>query len=225
MSFSAALTRARGPAPPSLPALNALESAARRVHDKWPDLIPQSPTGDRRLFLEQMQRRVSGWDWSGVRLAQITSAARVVFDEDFQADPHFQPLRGFFVAEICASTLQSFLNGMTAVYVATYRPGAPHTSALATALRSALPRIGGRWGSLLADMPELLDPLQAPGALAERMSAMIDPFTGLKVLGFGQPHAAGLFHHAHLAFVDSSRSSLTERHAVDCMLGWLRPEG
>ena len=105
-------------------------------------------------------------------------------------------------AEVRASDRPGFLAPMMRIYTDSYEAGASHTADLAEALRSVRDRIGARWQKVLQEIPELLDPREAPTAVAAMMSKMDDPWHGLRAKGVRQPHAPGLMDFAHLAFVD-----------------------
>jgi hypothetical protein len=74
---------------------------------------------------------------------------------------------------------------------------------------------------LLDRVPYILDARNAPERLTRAMFGMDNPFSGLVELGFRDPYAAGLMHHAHLAYVQQMRPRLRSESGVRRMLNWL----
>jgi EH_Signature domain len=77
---------------------------------------------------------------------------------------------------------------------------------------------------LINNVPELLEPDKAAGALAAPMVAASDPYQALKHLGFAAPHMPGLPYYAHLRFVDAIAPRLHLAEAQLQLLHWLKPE-
>lgn len=225
MSLSEALSQAGSARQQVLPSLTALESRTRKVLQRWPNIVPETPDREREAIVQRMLRRLANDDWERCRLSQVTRAAGVAFDADFRDRPDLLSLRRFYLAEIRASTRSSLLRPMTEIYVRTYVPGAVHTMGLAGALDSARERIGGRWQMLLRQVPALFDHYSAPDAIARLMQDMPDPWEGLKAIGIASPHAPGLMEFAHLAWLKLIAPTLSSADGVDRVFDWLKPAG
>jgi hypothetical protein len=214
-------TRPRGRVPARL------REAVANVRDRWPDVVPQPREEDRDAILRAFGKRIEQGDWQGAKMRETTAAARAAFDPKRVALAEYDDARAFLLAETSVSTRAGFLGCMASVHLESFAPGAAHTVALVGALRGALARIPGRWRILLEQAPEVLDPLQGPERMAQRMLADPDPYRMLEALGFVSPHGPGFLAHAHRAFVSLMRPSLGrgERDAFERMLGWLHPSG
>ena len=208
----------------SVPSLDRVSAACRRVHHRWPDVMP-TPQGDRESIVREMLRRVQRDDWETATLASVTRAGRVAFEEGFRERRDLRQLRDFYVREAEASTSQAFLGALMSIYLGSYEPGARHTRNLAAALDYARERLGRRWSGLLQNVQFLLDSRNAARRLGAAMCKMNEPWSGLVRLGFHDPHASGLLYHAHLAYVDGMGPTLRTESGVHRMLGWLVPTG
>lgn len=209
---------------PALPGLNHLRSAVERVRAHWPDIVATPPDADRERLVAEMSRRLREDQWEGATMRLATSAARALFDPERRTRTDLALLRDFYCAEIRASLNPTFLGALFSVYLDSYAPDAPHTRALAAALKSAKGSLGAHAG-LIAGLPDLLDPVRAPEIVSARMLTMGDPWTELKELGLRAPHAPGLMDHAHLAYVRKLAPGLARRAERDRLFAWLRPEG
>lgn len=225
MSLSARLTQARPPEPPGLPALKPLAAAAERVLQRWPDVVPNPPERDREGLVQRMKAHLDQDRWAGVRMSLVSAAARAAFDEVRRQRSDLAGLRAFYLEEIRASTRPTFLGAMTAVYLESFVPDAPHTRDLARALGDVRARMGARWRKLVDAVPELLDPSAAPDAIARKMVGMRSPWIDLKELGLRAPHAPGLMDFAHLAYVARLEPHLKRRAELDQLFAWLKPDG
>lgn len=210
---------------PVLPAMNALTSSAHKILSRWPDVVAEPPEADRERLVRDMLDRVQRDRWEDTRMSLVSSAARAAFDIDRRDRPDLSDLREFYYREIRASSRSTFLGAMTSIYIGSYTPGAAHTRALATALTEAKDRIGARWRVLLERFPQLLDPVEAPIAVASAMQVMQDPWNELKAIGLRSPHGSGLMDHANLAYVKLLQPALHEREQLERLFAWLKPEG
>lgn len=210
--------------PPALADTSRLRAAAGRVLQRWPDVVTEPPENDRDRLVDEMRRRLAADDWDDLPTSFVTRAARALFDQVRRDRTDLAELLSFYVEELRVSTRKSFLGAMASVYIGSYEPGAPHTRALAAALQHARSRLGGRWTRLEEALPAWLDPAKAPQAIAGLMAEMTDPWSELKAMGFGAPHAPGLMDHAHLVFIDRIRPGLRSREELERLFRWLRPE-
>ena len=208
----------------SVPSLDRLSAACRRVHNRWPDVMP-APQGDRESIVREMSRRVQRNDWETATLASVTRAGRVAFEAEFRERRDLQELRDFYVREGEASTSQAFLGALMSIYLGSYEPGGRHTRDLATALDTSRDRLGRRWSGLLQNVGFLFDSRNAARRLGTAMCKMDEPWSELQGLGFHDPHASGLLYHAHLAYVEGMEPLLRTESGVRRMLGWLAPTG
>lgn len=224
MSLFKVLSKRERLSSPTVTSLNKLESASKRVLDRWPDVVSEVPERDRERLVQFVKTKLDSNNWKDTKLSLVTRAARVIFDKDFCQRTDLENLRSFYIEETRASTRQGFLAAMVSVYLTTYQPKAPHTSSLAGALKAAHNRLGAKWQNLLKQFPHLFD-AKADERLASLMAEMDDPWRGLKALGFQSPHAPGLMDHAHLAYVRAIGTKLSAKAEIDRLLGWLKPEG
>ena len=208
----------------SVPSLDRLSAACRRVHDRWPDVMP-APPGDRESIVREMLRRVERDDWETATLASVTRAGRVAFEAEFRERRDLRQLRDFYVREAEVSTSQAFLGALMSIYLGSYEPGERHTRDLAAALDVSRDRLGRRWSGLLRNVQFLFDSRNAARQLGAAMCKMSEPWSGLVRLGFHDPHASGLLYHAHLAYVDGMGPTLRTESGMRRMLGWLAPTG
>jgi hypothetical protein len=210
---------------PAIPALNLLESAARRILSRWPDIKPVPEEKDQERLIRELQRRILSDDWQGATWSFAIAAGWATFDRFWRDRAEMASLREFYCREIRASKRLSFLSAMLEIYLQTYAPGARHTRELAAALSEAGPRFSKPDARLLTNFPQLLDPLEAHEALAARMIEAPDAWKGLKAMGLKAPHAPGLTQRAHILFVQKLKPELKTRRALEKLFRWLTPEG
>src|SRR5690606_21146649 len=122
-------------------------------------------------------------DWQHLHVSFVTSAAVALFDEQRRGRVDLELLRQFYCDEIIANPSKSFRNGMLAVYLGSYQPGATHTIRLGVALDRVSDQLGERWRPLLKAIPRLLDGRSAHDQLGQIMVAMPSPWTDLKSIG------------------------------------------
>ncbi|MBU3888561.1 EH signature domain-containing protein [Methylosinus sp. KRF6] len=210
---------------PARPALDILVRAKNRILDRWPDVVSIPQEKDRERLVQEVDRRRKDDQWDDTPMSLVASAAVALFDEKRQERRELSELREFYYAESAISTQRVFIDSMLSVYVGSYRPGADHTKRLAAALAPSLAHAGARARRLIENIPDILDPLRAPQAIAAKMTQMADCWMGLKELGLRSPHAPGVMDHAHLAFVESMRPALKTRAGLERLLDWLKPSG
>ena len=150
---------------------------------------------------------------------------RLAIGRERRERPDLAQTRDFLYVEIAASTSETFLSGLLRAYLDSYAPKGAHTTALATALGAAAPRMSATARLLLEAIPELMDPVSGPDRLAARMSKMSDPYTELLRLGVRNPHGGGFMDLAHLSLTSLVRPHLSERNLIDWYIRWLRPSG
>jgi len=211
--------------PLSVPELRYLTAAADRVRDRWPDVQVAKTEQEREALAQKLRERVEGDDWGDTRLSFVVTAASAVFDPERRDRADLARTRDFIYAEIAASTSETLLSGLLRAYLDSYAPQAPHTTALATALVTSMPRMSPSGRLLLDAVPELLDPKTGSDRLAVRMSEMSDPYTELLRLGVRNPHGGGFMDLAHLSLTSRVRMNLSERTLIDWYIRWLRPPG
>jgi hypothetical protein len=225
MGLSKQLSKRATFKPPALAALNPLESAAKRVLTRWPEVVPQVREQDHETIIRGLARSEAKDDWEGVKLAIVVLGARIVFSPKFRDKREYARLRDFYLEEALASKSPGFLGGMLSAYIATYDPDSAHTRLLAKALSASRSRLRENRQRLLRNFPELLRPAVAFSSIAELMRSMKAPWDELKALGIQSPHAPGLMDHVHLAFLKLIASRLHRDAEIQRLIGWLRPDG
>lgn len=211
--------------PVSVPELRYLTAAADRVRERWPDVQVAGTEKEREALAQKLRDRVEKNDWDETRLSDFVAGASAVFDVERRDRADLAKTREFIYAEIEASTSETFLSGMLRTYLDSYAPRDIHTTELANALGSAVPRMNVAGRLLLEALPELMDPVAGPDRIAERMSKMSDPYTELLRLGVRNPHGSGFMLLAHLTLTKLVRPHLSERNLIDWYIRWLRPPG
>lgn len=225
MNLFEALEKGAQISPLSVPELRYLQAAADRVRERWPEVQVARTEKEREALAQNLRDRVERSDWEQIRLSFVVTAASAVFDAERRARPDLARTRDFLYTEIAVSTSETFLSGLLRTYLESYAPKGAHTTALATALGAAAPRMSTAGRLLLEAVPEFMDPVSGPDRLAARMSKMSDPYTELLRLGVRNPHGDGFMDLAHLSLTKLIRQHLTERPLIDWYIRWLRPPG
>ncbi|WP_297778215.1 EH signature domain-containing protein [uncultured Roseovarius sp.] len=225
MSLFEALEKAGQLSSLAVPELRYLSAAADRVRERWPDVQVARTQKEREVLAQKLRDRVERSDWEETRLSFVIAAASAVFDGERRDRPDLARTRDFLYAEISVSTSETFLSGLLRAYLDSYAPKGAHTTALATVLSAAAPRLSATGRLLLEAIPELMDPVSGPDRLAARMSKMSDPYTELLRLGVRNPHGGGFMDLAHLSLTSLVRPNLSERNLIDWYIRWLRPPG
>lgn len=207
------------------PSADHVQAAAKRVIASWPDIAPVAAEKDRQKLARNVADRLEEDDWQDARLAEVVRAAAAIFDNDFRGRTEFKHLVDFYCDETRVSTRGAFLSALATIYIRTFVPDTMRTKRLAEALRSARRRIGPKWTPLLEAAPRTLDADRAPGAIAELMINMEDPWNALKELGIASPHGKGLMEHAHLAYLRQQGPRMHDPAVIDHVLTWLKPRG
>lgn len=224
MSFSETFRRLQPFHPSPFSSLAPIAAATERVLARWPDAVKEPQDNDRERIVAEMKRRLEESDWRDLQTSFVTSAAVALFDEQRRARENLGPLREFYFDQIVANDSAAFRNGMLAVYLASYQPGAAHTVRLGRALAQVTGRLGERWQGLLRAVPRLLDGSSAHEQIGQLMLSMPVPWTDLKSIGLRKPHDPGLMGHAHLSFVKGIAPSLNGEASIAKLLDWLKPE-
>ena len=225
MRLAEAIQQQGRPSPMSVPELRYLTAAADRVRERWPDVQIAGTEKEREALAQKLRKRIEADDWDEARLSFVVAASSAVFDVERRERADLAKTREFIFAEIAASTSETFLSGMLRTYLDSYSPRDVHTTALANALGSAVPRMNVAGRLLLEAVPELMDPVSGPDRIAGRMSQMSDPYKELLRLGVRNPHGGGFMLLAHLSLTNLVRPHLSELSLIDWYLRWLRPPG
>lgn len=225
MSLFEALEKAGQLLSLAVPELRYLRAAADRVRERWPDVQVATTEKEREALAQKLRDCVERSGWEETRLSFVVAAASAVFDAERRERPDLDQTRDFLYAEIAASTSETFLAGLLRAYLDSYVPKGAHTTALATALAAAAPRMSAAGRLLLEAIPELMDPVSGPNRLAARISKMSDPYTELLRLGVRNPHGGGFMDVAHLSLTSLVRPHLSEQKLIDWYIRWLRPLG
>lgn len=232
MSLAEAISRSGSMPPTAMPEYALVQAAVRRVRERWPDVVIAPEERDRDALARRFMEHLDRGDWSDVRLGFVRSASLAVFDDERGDRPDLDEARSFLVAETRQSEQPSFLTGMAAAYLETYRPGHSNTRALADALKEAQPRMSGSWLTLFEAYPQFLDPEDGPPALAgvliERSLLTVtkgDPYLGPVEAGLRDPRGPGFMELALRSMIDLARPHLSDPEAIEWYMRWLHPSG
>jgi hypothetical protein len=202
----------------------SLNRSVDKILHRWPDVVRVPLDNDRERLAQEMLRRINTWDWAGVKISRITSAALAVFDDDRRDRPDLISVRQFFTDEIKVRDPGTFLDSMAWVYIETFCTEARHTQSLAQALSKRIDSFGGRLTHLIGRLPNIFVPTEAARAVADIMEQTDSPYKELQSLGFRAPHACGLTQAAHRIFVDHIAPELKEKARREQLFNWLAPD-
>lgn len=207
----------------TLPPLDAIRRSVERVSRRWPDAVSTPEDRDRERLALAMLRCVRDWDWSGTTTQRVISSAIAIFDNERCTRPDLEIVRDFYFDEVTKRPPGAFLDGMLRVYIDSFSSDASHTLELARALGTRREDFGPREQKLIAALPGLLTPTEAPNSLAHIMLDADDPYQTLKDIGFPSPHLPGLVKAAHRVFVEKIGSNLRNENERQRMFRWLTP--
>lgn len=185
----------------------------------------KSKTSNPETLLRAFRGRLQSDEWTVVPLSMVLEVGEHAFTAPFRDQVDFDEVRRFFLAEIPVSDRPGFLGAMVRIYIESFDALAPHTQALARALKTVGERVGAQWQALLASFPSLFDPKKIVGEIADRMVVLEDVWQGLRDLGLRQPHAPGLMAAVHIEFLKRMGDRLSQVDEVKRVLAWLRPPG
>jgi hypothetical protein len=225
MKLDDAITRLTRFSPPAVPELRYIETAVKKVHERWPDLAVNANPREREALAVRLSDRVAKGDWENSRISFVLAAASAVFDPERRDRADLAQARSFLLEELRVSRSETFLSGLFAVYLESYFRNGAHTRAIASALGAARGRMSPSVRSLLDAVPELLDAADGPRALASRMVRMTDPFLELSRAGLRNPHGPGFMERAHEALSALVAPELNGRARIDWYIDWIRPPG
>jgi hypothetical protein len=224
MSLASLLTEPMVIRPTALLALDRLTAAARRIFDRWPEVVPAVMEREQEQIVLEMNEKLQKGNWKGTSVAKVVRAARVLFSPKFRLRDEFSDLRRFYLEEIRANPSRGFISSMFSVYITSYEPGGVHTLAMAEAFLEAHDRLGARWQQLVVNCDrEILDPKTGHQKLGTRIEAMVSIWEELRQMGFSAPHAPGIIDHAHLHYLKLVGSRFSEWAQVEKLLLWLKP--
>lgn len=209
----------------ALPSLDDIARSVKKVMRQWPDAVKKPNNNQREHLAQEMLRRVGDWSWDGIHTSWVTTAALAVFDEERRARQELEPVRRFFADEIRARPAGPFHDAMVWIYIETFDQDAEHTQLLAGALTDRREEIGGRARQLIEKVSDLFVPSEVAKSLGSLMANSPNPYDRLKELGFRSPHAPGLTHFCHKAFVREIAPRLKDKLERDRLFRWLVPEG
>ncbi|RKF16883.1 hypothetical protein D6850_04960 [Roseovarius spongiae] len=207
----------------TLPPLDAIRRSVERVSRRWPDAVRTPEDRDRERLALAMLKHVRDWDWTGTTTQRVISAAIAIFDSERCARPDLEIVRDFYFDEAAKRPPGAFLDGILRVYIDSFSSDAPHTLALARALGTRREDFGPREQKLIAALPGLLTPTEAPNSLADLMLEADDPYQKLKEIGLPSPHLPGLVKAAHEIFVEKIGPKLRDENERQRMFRWLTP--
>ncbi len=225
MSLDDALSRVRSIEPPALPELRYLNSAVKKIRDRWPSIFPETDPDSRERLALEFRHVVATNDWKDIRLSFVLASARAIFDVERHSREDLAETRQFIYDEIEPSRSETFLSGIFDIYCETFIPGTKHSTTLAYKLEQAVSYLAPAERSLLDTFPELLNPYDGPARLAYRMERMSTPFKELQKSGIRAPHRVGFMAYAHLELTRSIATKLTTIDRINWYLSWLMPPG
>lgn len=213
------------PTSPGLPDIDPLVTVARRVLDRWPNIVREPPEKDRERLVQIVLRKLESGNWDGTKLSLVTSAGRALFDEERRDRSDLAELRQFYYDEIRASTRHAYLSAMFEIYLSTFDPKSSHSQEISEALKSVSDRLQGRWITLLAEFPNILTPGKAHAVIAKKMVDMESPYHELKEKGLRNPHSPGIMDFAHLSYLNHIGRELETQAGAARLFDWLKPDG
>lgn len=224
MDLDLALNSWRRLSPLTPPELTRLESAKRRVLQRWPDIVPDPPERDHEKIIADMLDLLREDRWGDVKLSTVLRALKVAFNPNFRQRDDVAEILRFAYEELEATSQATFLNTMVSVYLSSYEPGADHSKALGNRVAAKKVLLNGKWRELQKIYPSLFDGRSAHLEIAAAMLDMDNPWRQLQAQGFSDPHGTGLWDHVHLAFIEQLRPNLNMESWVDTLFTWLNPD-
>lgn len=205
--------------------MSDIEGAVERVHDRWPDDLDQEDARDPEEiameFLDYVQNRPD----DEVRLSFVIAGASAIFDGERCERKDLRSARDFLYQQTRRHKSKRFLSGMLRIYLESFRTGAKHSAKLAVALKQAKAKMDVFGKKLLSELEEVLDQVDGPALVAERMEGLQEDLFGeLFRLGMRRPHSEGFMHAAHDAYCGRVRDSLKSSEEIKRFLAWLFPE-
>lgn len=225
MRLSEILCKPTSFTPPSVPDLRYIQTAAKAVRDRWPEMAVTNDPEEREQLAQRLKDRVALGDWTDVPLHVVNAEAVVVFDSERRDRPDLADAREFLYQQTRLSRSERFLRNMLMVYLRSLDPSAVHSRRLSESLALAQERMGAPEKSLLSEFKALLDPVHGPSEIADRMSKMDIPFQELRDLGLRYPHDTGFMDHAHKEFCLLVRDRLVDLDRLRWFLEWVCPPG
>lgn len=207
----------------ALPDFGSVESATKRVAQKWPYVTVRPTESDWRKIAAELRRRISDRDWKKVRVTEIVGYARVLFSPICSAESEVAALQEFLIEELLLSEQASFVNGMADVYYESYAENSTTLKKFGAALYRRSDLLNSRWSLALASFPDIFNVGKAHVDIAEAMAKMDLPHEELPYLGIVTPFEGGLMEHAHQVFIQKLAPQLSNRDGVEKLFSWIRP--
>ncbi len=224
MNLDLALASVRGLSPLVLPELTRLTAAKKRVLERWPDIVPDPPETDHNAIISQMLAILQSDNWDGVKMSFVLRSLKVAFNSHFRTREEVAPIITFAFDELDATSHSTFLNGIAAIYLASYEPKADHSLTLGDKITAKRDLLSAKWRAIESVYPTLFNASCAHDDIAASMEEMDEPWPGLKANGFANPHATGLMDYVHETYVDRIRHKLHMESWLDCLFKLLHPE-
>lgn len=207
----------------ALPDFGPIESATKRVAQKWPYITVRTTETDWRKIAAELRRRISEEDWKKVRVTEIVGYARILFSPICGSEPEVAPLQEFLIEELSHSEQASLVNGMADVYYESYAKDSAILKNFGAALYRRSELLNSRWSLALASFPSVFNVGKAHIDIAEAMAKMDLPHEELPHLGIVTPFEGGLMEHAHQVFIQMLAPQLSNRDGVEKLFNWIRP--
>lgn len=207
----------------SLPDFAHIESAQKRVIQKWPYITVRTTETDWRKIAAELRRRISEDDWKKVRVTEIVGYARVIFSPVCSSEAEVAPLQEFLIQELSLSDQASLVNGMADVYYESYAKDSATLKRFGAALYRRKDLLNSRWLRALDSFPGVFTVGKAHNDIAEAMIKMELPHEELPHLGIVTPFEGGLMEHAHQVFIQKLVPQLATRQGAEKLFNWIRP--
>ena len=224
MIIESAFTASRHLSSLTMPDLNRLSSAKKRVFARWPDVVPDAPEKDHEIIIKQMLDLLRTNDWRDVKLSFVLRAFKVAFNPKFRTRPDVTEILNFAYAELDATTQTTFLNSMVSIYISSYESNAKHSLNLGRKIQSKQDLLNGKWRAVLGNYSNLFNGKNSHITIAKSMVEMDNPWKDLKDQGFNDPHSTGLMEYVHIEYIECLRPKLKDEIWLNKLFSWLNPE-
>ena len=204
-----------------------VQAAAEAIGLRWPDIVPDVSEEDGLARLRRMATLHRKNNWEGVRRSDILIAARVAFSTQWIDEERLSPFREFLIEQLEINDWAGLRRVMFGIHLSSYSPGSRHTLGMVRAIDRCRNGLGLTEQQLLKSVPELLDPIEAPGAIARRLIQEASPRDALRQWGLKENYDDGLMFLIHQSLCKQFESLLAQESTeqLSRFLDWLRPEG
>ena len=228
MKFSEMINHSEKFTPIPLPSTEAIQKAAKRIEDRWPEVEVLSSEEKKDLAL-LLKDKVEAWRrqtlWDETRVSFMKRAALAVFDTTLHNELDLSDAQHFIYEQTALSKSESFLSEMLAIYFDSFVADSERSKKFAQSIKWSFEKNKFRDTDqlLLSNVPELLDPVLGPARLAVRVKKMAHPFGTLVQAGVNDPHGFGFMHEMHAEFSKLIARELTTLDKIKWFVEWIKP--